>query len=80
VFVVLVFGGFVLSAVLITQQRLLFPSVVVWFLVIYEDGVLVFWSFDCWVFFGIVSVVVGFLGVGGRWGVGEEGGGGSSSV
>lgn len=64
-----------LSAVLITQQRLFFPSVVVWFLVIYEDGGLVFRSF-CWVFFGIVSVVVGFLGVG----VGGEGGGGSSSV
>lgn len=49
----------------------------------YEDGRLVFWSFDCWVFFGIVFVVVGFLGVGvGNhrvgvsawwwWSVGEE--------
>jgi hypothetical protein len=74
VFTVLVFGGFVLSAILITQQRLFFSNVVVWFLVLYEDGGLVFWSFDCWVFFGIVFVVVGFLGVGvgGIWGRGNR--------
>jgi len=41
--------------------------------VIYEDGALVFWSFDCRVFFGIVFVVVGFLGVGVGAGGGEGG-------
>jgi hypothetical protein len=58
-------------------------------LVVYEDGGLVFWSFDFWVSFGIVFVVVGFLGVGGSWDLGERkpigggfrvGGGGGGGV
>jgi hypothetical protein len=88
--VVLVLGGSVSSAILIAQQRLFFSSFVVWFLVIYQDGGLVFWSFDCWVFFGIwgeetigggggfglVVVVVVVECRGGEEREGEGGGGG----